>query len=108
MRVLYVPWPTMPANLPVPSEDRHFPSIAVPSWFVLTLPSNVPQSRLPSAEWNTFEREACAPHACITGLQPNAYSAAAGRRTRIGMRSEQVQLTEVGVYSEPIRSQPPR
>lgn len=44
MGVLYVPWPTIPANLPVPSEYRHFPSITVPSWFVLTLPSNEPQN----------------------------------------------------------------
>ena len=39
--------------------------------------------------WGTHSRrEECAPHACTSGLKPSAYRAAAGRRIRIGMRSD--------------------
>jgi hypothetical protein len=33
-------------------------------------------------------REACVQHASSVGLRPNAFHAAAGRRIRIGMRTD--------------------
>lgn len=40
-------------------------------------------------------REACVPSASTSGLRPNASLAATGRRTRIGMRSEELQFRRV-------------